>query len=52
MQKQKLVYEAPQADALVIRFEDSILIAGSQKLNAVFGTEYLGRENDEDVDML
>ena len=52
MQKQKLNYETPAVETLVIRFEDSILIAGSQKLNAVFGTEYLGRENDEDVDML
>ena len=29
MQKQKLVYEVPQTDVLVVRFEESVLTAGS-----------------------
>lgn len=33
MQKQKLVYEVPQTDALVVRFEESILNAVSPGQN-------------------
>ena len=37
MQKQKLVYEVPQTDALVVRFEESILQVTSPKLGDTGG---------------
>ena len=43
MNKQKLNYLAPEAETLVIRFEENIL---SYKVNSVNHTEYLGIEED------
>ncbi len=52
MNKQKLTYLSPETETLVVRFEDSILQANSPLLNVVYGTEYMPREDDGDVDLL
>lgn len=52
MQKQKLVYEVPQTDALVVRFEDCILTVPSPATMNAMGlfdfSEGHGLKNDTD----
>ena len=52
MNKQKQTYLSPETETLVVRFEDSILQVNSPLLNIVYGTEYMSREDDGDVDLL
>ena len=49
MNKIKNTYSAPEADLLVVRFEQNIM---SGEINTATGTEYLDYCDDKDVDIL
>ena len=52
MNKIKLEYEAPEVNTLEVKFEGNLLAGSPNGVHSTNQTEYFGRGDDEDVDVL
>lgn len=52
MNKIKLEYEQPSCNLLVVRFEGNLLTGSPNVVHSINQTEYFGRGDDDDVDVL
>lgn len=48
----KQLYETPEAEVLVVKIESNLLTGSPNGVHSTNQTEYFGRGDDEDVDVL